>query len=154
MTAAPSSGLLAPAWEVGGPWGPRYPWMGVAGRKRREVHKGPPPSFCGDQWARRVGGASAASAEVGRLRRLRRLRWPLKLGGGRGQDGEEPRRERAARPQLRSLSGTRESLAPGPDAATADELSSLGSDSETNGFAERRIDKFGFIVGSQGAEGA
>lgn len=53
-----------------------------------------------------------------------------------------------------SLSGTRESLAPGPDAATADELSSLGSDSEANGFAERRIDKFGFIVGSQGAEGA
>lgn len=53
-----------------------------------------------------------------------------------------------------SLSGTRESLAPGPDAAAADELSSLGSDSETNGFAERRIDKFGFIVGSQGAEGA
>ncbi|XP_032510329.1 TBC1 domain family member 10A isoform X3 [Phocoena sinus] len=52
------------------------------------------------------------------------------------------------------LSGTRESLAPGPDAATADELSSLGSDSEANGFAERRIDKFGFIVGSQGAEGA
>uniref|UniRef100_F1MB46 TBC1 domain family member 10A n=3 Tax=Bos TaxID=9903 RepID=F1MB46_BOVIN len=51
-----------------------------------------------------------------------------------------------------SLSGTRESLAPGPDAAAADELSSLGSDSETNGFAERRIDKFGFIVGSQGAE--
>ncbi|XP_023589465.1 TBC1 domain family member 10A isoform X2 [Trichechus manatus latirostris] len=53
-----------------------------------------------------------------------------------------------------SLSGTRESLAPGPDAAAADELSSLGSDSEANGFAERRIDKFGFIVGSQGAEGA
>ncbi|XP_043757295.1 TBC1 domain family member 10A isoform X1 [Cervus elaphus] len=53
-----------------------------------------------------------------------------------------------------SLSGTRESLAPGPDAAATDELSSLGSDSETNGFAERRIDKFGFIVGSQGAEGA
>ncbi|XP_059131571.1 TBC1 domain family member 10A isoform X1 [Peromyscus eremicus] len=53
-----------------------------------------------------------------------------------------------------SLSGTRESLAQGPDAATADELSSLGSDSEANGFAERRIDKFGFIVGSQGAEGA
>ncbi|KAI2597259.1 TBC1D10A isoform 8 [Pan troglodytes] len=53
-----------------------------------------------------------------------------------------------------SLSGTRESLAQGPDAATTDELSSLGSDSEANGFAERRIDKFGFIVGSQGAEGA
>ncbi|GAB1295748.1 TBC1 domain family member 10A [Apodemus speciosus] len=53
-----------------------------------------------------------------------------------------------------SLSGTRESLAQGPDTATADELSSLGSDSEANGFAERRIDKFGFIVGSQGAEGA
>lgn len=52
------------------------------------------------------------------------------------------------------LSETRESLAPGPDAAAADELSSLGSDSEANGFAERRIDKFGFIVGSQGAEGA
>ncbi|XP_025330311.1 TBC1 domain family member 10A isoform X2 [Canis lupus baileyi] len=53
-----------------------------------------------------------------------------------------------------SLSGTRESLTPGSDAAAADELSSLGSDSEANGFAERRIDKFGFIVGSQGAEGA
>uniref|UniRef100_A0A8C5V0V2 TBC1 domain family member 10A n=1 Tax=Microcebus murinus TaxID=30608 RepID=A0A8C5V0V2_MICMU len=53
-----------------------------------------------------------------------------------------------------SLSGTRESLAQGPDAAATDELSSLGSDSEANGFAERRIDKFGFIVGSQGAEGA
>lgn len=53
-----------------------------------------------------------------------------------------------------SLSGTRESLAAGPDAAATDELSSLGSDSEANGFAERRIDKFGFIVGSQGAEGA
>lgn len=53
-----------------------------------------------------------------------------------------------------SLSGTRESLTQGPDAATADELSSLGSDSEANGFAERRIDKFGFIVGSQGADGA
>ncbi|KAK2121364.1 hypothetical protein P7K49_002750 [Saguinus oedipus] len=44
-----------------------------------------------------------------------------------------------------SLSGTRESLTQGPDAATTDELSSLGSDSEANGFAERRIDKFGFI---------
>ncbi|KAM5238272.1 TBC1 domain family member 10A isoform 2-T2 [Ctenodactylus gundi] len=53
-----------------------------------------------------------------------------------------------------SLSGTRESLAQGPDAAATDELSSLGSDSEANGFAERRIDKFGFIVGSQGTEGA
>ncbi|XP_051829067.1 TBC1 domain family member 10A [Antechinus flavipes] len=54
-----------------------------------------------------------------------------------------------------SLSGTRESLAPGPDAASAaDELSSLGSDSEANGFAERRTDKFGFLVGAQGDPGA
>ncbi|KAM6052523.1 TBC1 domain family member 10A isoform 1-T1 [Chlamydotis macqueenii] len=50
-----------------------------------------------------------------------------------------------------SLSGTRESLAePG-----GDELSSLGSDSEVNGGGpeERRVDKFGFIVGSRSAEG-
>lgn len=51
-----------------------------------------------------------------------------------------------------SLAGTRESLAePG-----GDELSSLGSDSEVNGGGgpeERRVDKFGFIVGSRGAEG-
>uniref|UniRef100_K7E254 Uncharacterized protein n=1 Tax=Monodelphis domestica TaxID=13616 RepID=K7E254_MONDO len=54
-----------------------------------------------------------------------------------------------------SLSGTRESLAPGPDAASAaDELSSLGSDSEANGFAERRTDKFGFLVGAQGDPGS
>ncbi|XP_066870902.1 TBC1 domain family member 10A isoform X2 [Kogia breviceps] len=70
------------------------------------------------------------------------------MAKSRGENG--PRAPAAAG----SLSGTRESLAPGPDAAAADELSSLGSDSEANGFAERRIDKFGFIVGSQGAEGA
>nr|XP_054502096.1 TBC1 domain family member 10A isoform X2 [Agelaius phoeniceus] len=54
-------------------------------------------------------------------------------------------------PGGRSLAGTRESLAdPG-----GDELSSLGSDSEINGGGpeERRVDKFGFIVGSRGAEG-
>ncbi|XP_038618293.1 TBC1 domain family member 10A [Tachyglossus aculeatus] len=41
----------------------------------------------------------------------------------------------------------------GPDPASAsDELSPPGSppDSEPNGFAQRRIDKFGFIVGAQG----
>ncbi|CAM4657185.1 unnamed protein product [Lepidochelys olivacea] len=49
--------------------------------------------------------------------------------------------------------GSRESLAGAPGAAGAgDELSSLGSDSEANG-GERRVDKFGFIVGSQSAEG-
>ncbi|XP_071618792.1 TBC1 domain family member 10A isoform X2 [Heliangelus exortis] len=50
-----------------------------------------------------------------------------------------------------SLAGTRESLAEPP----ADELSSLGSDSEVNGGGpeERRVDKFGFIVGSRSAEG-
>ncbi|KAJ7427031.1 TBC1 domain family member 10A [Willisornis vidua] len=60
-------------------------------------------------------------------------------GGGPGSPGG------------RSLAGTRESLAdPG-----GDELSSLGSDSEINGGGpeERRVDKFGFIVGSRGAEG-
>ncbi|CAM4562555.1 TBC1 domain family member 10A [Lepidochelys kempii] len=49
--------------------------------------------------------------------------------------------------------GSRDSLAGAPGAAGAgDELSSLGSDSEANG-GERRVDKFGFIVGSQSAEG-
>lgn len=54
-------------------------------------------------------------------------------------------------PRGRSLAGTRESLADPGD----DELSSLGSDSEINGGGpeERRVDKFGFIVGSRGAEG-
>ncbi|KAK2523069.1 Tbc1d10a [Columba guinea] len=61
-------------------------------------------------------------------------------GGGPGSPGGH-----------HSLAGTRESLAePG-----GDELSSLGSDSEVNGGGpeERRVDKFGFIVGSRSAEG-
>uniref|UniRef100_A0A8C3HC54 Uncharacterized protein n=1 Tax=Chrysemys picta bellii TaxID=8478 RepID=A0A8C3HC54_CHRPI len=47
--------------------------------------------------------------------------------------------------------GSRESLAGAPgEAGPGDELSSLGSDSEINGGGgERRVDKFGFIVGSQ-----
>uniref|UniRef100_A0A452GH90 Uncharacterized protein n=1 Tax=Gopherus agassizii TaxID=38772 RepID=A0A452GH90_9SAUR len=51
--------------------------------------------------------------------------------------------------------GSRESLAGAPgEAGAGDELSSLGSDSEINGGGgERRVDKFGFIVGSQSAEG-
>ncbi|XP_053861994.1 TBC1 domain family member 10A [Malaclemys terrapin pileata] len=51
--------------------------------------------------------------------------------------------------------GSRESLAGAPgEAGPGDELSSLGSDSEINGGGgERRVDKFGFIVGSQSAEG-
>lgn len=51
-----------------------------------------------------------------------------------------------------SLAGTRESLA---EPGGGDELSSLGSDSEVNGGGpeERRVDKFGFIVGSRSAEG-
>lgn len=62
-------------------------------------------------------------------------------GGGPGSPGS----------RHHSLAGTRESLAePG-----GDELSSLGSDSEVNGGGpeERRVDKFGFIVGSRSAEG-
>ncbi|KAM6193714.1 TBC1 domain family member 10A [Sarcoramphus papa] len=62
-------------------------------------------------------------------------------GGGPGSPGG----------RHHSLAGTRESLAePG-----GDELSSLGSDSEVNGGGpeERRVDKFGFIVGSRSAEG-
>ncbi|XP_039361240.1 TBC1 domain family member 10A [Mauremys reevesii] len=52
--------------------------------------------------------------------------------------------------------GSRESLAGAAgEAGVGDELSSLGSDSEINGGGggERRVDKFGFIVGSQSAEG-
>ena len=61
-------------------------------------------------------------------------------GGGPGSPGS-----------ARGLAGTRESLAE----AGGDELSSLGSDSEVNGGPEeRRVDKFGFIVGSRSAEGA
>ncbi|XP_025963934.2 TBC1 domain family member 10A [Dromaius novaehollandiae] len=62
-------------------------------------------------------------------------------GGGPGSPGSR-----------HGLAGTRESLAAEPG---ADELSSLGSDSEVNGGGpdERRVDKFGFIVGSRSAEG-
>ncbi|XP_067163131.1 TBC1 domain family member 10A isoform X1 [Apteryx mantelli] len=62
-------------------------------------------------------------------------------GGGPGSPGSR-----------RGLAGTRESLAAEPG---GDELSSLGSDSEVNGGGpeERRVDKFGFIVGSRSTEG-
>lgn len=103
-----------------------------------------------------MGGASAESAEARRLKAAEvaevaaraRAAGAARMAKSSGENG--PRAPAAEG----SLSGTRENLAQGPDAATTDELSSLGSDSEANGFAERRIDKFGFIVGSQGAEGA
>uniref|UniRef100_A0A8D0LCD0 TBC1 domain family member 10A n=1 Tax=Sphenodon punctatus TaxID=8508 RepID=A0A8D0LCD0_SPHPU len=50
-----------------------------------------------------------------------------------------------------SLAGTRENLALGP--SDGDELSSRGSDSESGG-GERRIDKFGFIVGERPSQEA
>lgn len=98
---------------------------------------------------RGVGGVGGGpEAEVAEVAAGAEAAGAARMAKSRGENG--PRAPAAEG----SLSGTRESLAPGPDAAAADELSSLGSDSEANGFAERRIDKFGFIVGSQGAEGA
>uniref|UniRef100_G1STG6 TBC1 domain family member 10A n=1 Tax=Oryctolagus cuniculus TaxID=9986 RepID=G1STG6_RABIT len=94
------------------------------------------------------GGREAEAAEVAEVAAGARAAGAAGMAKSSGENG--PRAPAAAG----SLSGTRESLAQGPDAAAADELSSLGSDSEANGFAERRIDKFGFIVGSQGVEGA
>lgn len=94
------------------------------------------------------GGPEAEAAEVAEVAAGAEAAGAAGMAKSRGENG--PRAPAAEG----SLSGTRESLTPGSDAAAADELSSLGSDSEANGFAERRIDKFGFIVGSQGAEGA
>ncbi|KAK2493193.1 hypothetical protein MC885_015725 [Smutsia gigantea] len=93
-----------------------------------------------------VGGGPAA--EVAEVAAQAEAAGAARMARNLGENG--PRAPAAEE----SLSETRESLVPGPDATAADELSSLGSDSEANGFAERRIDKFGFIVGSQGAEGA
>lgn len=95
-----------------------------------------------------AAGREAEAAEVAEVAAGARAAGAAGMAKSSGENG--PRAPEAAG----SLSGTRESLAQGPDAAAADELSSLGSDSEANGFAERRIDKFGFIVGSQSAEGA
>lgn len=126
--------------------------MGVEGRERRGRPRAPPPDLLRPMGAARgrgVGGSRAAeAAEVAEVAAEAEAAGAAGMAKSSGENGP---RASAARG---SLSGTRESLAPGPDAATADELSSLGSDSEANGFAERRIDKFGFIVGSQGAEGA
>lgn len=94
------------------------------------------------------GGPEAEAPEVAEVAAGAEAAGAAGMAKSRGENG--PRAPAAEG----SLSGTRESLTPGSDAAAADELSSLGSDSEANGFAERRIDKFGFIVGSQGAEGA
>lgn len=152
MTAAPPphvGPVGASLGEVGGPWGPRHP-LGVAGRKRPGSPRAPPPALRRPMGAARGrgvggvgGGREAEAAEVAAEAEA--------AGAARMAKSFEENGPRAPAAQG-SLSGTRESLAPGPDAAAADELSSLGSDSETNGFAERRIDKFGFIVGSQGAE--
>lgn len=98
---------------------------------------------------RSVGGVGGGrAAEVAEVAAGAEAAGAAGMAKSSGENG--PRAPAAAG----SLSGTRENLAQGSDAATADELSSLGSDSEANGFAEHRIDKFGFIVGSQGAEGA
>ena len=127
----------------------------MEGRERRGRPRAPPPDLLRPMGAARgrgVGGSRAAeAAEVAEVAELAAEAEAAGAAGMAKSSGENGPRASAARG---SLSGTRESLAPGPDAATADELSSLGSDSEANGFAERRIDKFGFIVGSQGAEGA
>lgn len=157
VTAAPPphvGPVGASLGEVGGPWGPRYP-LGVAGRKRRGSPRAPPPALRRPMGAARgrgvggVGGGRAAeAAEAAEVAAEAEAAGAARMAKSLEENG--PRAPAAEG----SLSGTRESLAPGPDAAAADELSSLGSDSETNGFAERRIDKFGFIVGSQGAEGA
>lgn len=124
----------------------------MEGRERRGRPRAPPPDLLRPMGAARgrgVGGSRAAeAAEVAEVAAEAEAAGAAGMAKSSGENGP---RASAARG---SLSGTRESLAPGPDAATADELSSLGSDSEANGFAERRIDKFGFIVGSQGAEGA
>lgn len=142
-----TSAHLAPGWRRGGARDPRHPlgaWWELPGY--------PPPALWQPMGVGRgrgvgsVGGgreARAAEVAAGAL-----VAGAADMAKSSGENG--PRAPAAGG----SLSGTRESLAQGPDAATADELSSLGSDSEANGFAERRIDKFGFIVGSQGAEGA
>lgn len=147
MTAAPPPhvGLAgARRGKVGGARGLRRP-LGVGGELPGGPGAPPPPLRrpIGAARGRGVGGTRAAEVAAG-----------AQAAGAAGMaksNGENGPRAPAAG---ESLSGTRESLAQGPDAATTDELSSLGSDSEANGFAERRIDKFGFIVGSQGAEGA
>lgn len=136
--------------EVGGPQGLRRS-LGVGGKL--PGRPGAPPLALqrpmGAARGRGVGGGWVAEeAEVAEVAAEAEAAGAAGMAKSPGENG--PRAPAAGG----SLSGTRESLAPGPDAATADELSSLGSDSEANGFAERRIDKFGFIVGSQGAEGA
>lgn len=159
MTAAPPphvGPVGAILREVGGPLGPRRP-LGVGG----ELLGGPrvPPPVLrlpmGTASGRGVGGVgggwAAGAAEAAEVAEVAGEAEAAGAAGMAKSPGENGPRAPAAGG---SLSGTRESLAPGPDAATADEVSSLGSDSEANGFAERRIDKFGFIVGSQGAEGA
>lgn len=159
MTAAPPphvGPVGAILRKVGGPLGPRRP-LGVGG----ELPGGPrvPPPVLrlpmGTASGRGVGGVgggwAAGAAEAAEVAEVAGEAEAAGAAGMAKSPGENGPRAPAAGG---SLSGTRESLAPGPDAATADEVSSLGSDSEANGFAERRIDKFGFIVGSQGAEGA
>ncbi|XP_028905445.1 TBC1 domain family member 10A [Ornithorhynchus anatinus] len=71
---------------------------------------------------------------------MAKLRGPRGPGRPEGEGGQGPRRTPDP------------ALHPRPD--DDDDLSSLGSDSELNGFAQRRIDKFGFIVGAQGDQAA
>ena len=154
MTAAPPphvGPVGASLGEVGGSRGLRRP-LGTGGRRCQGRPRAPPPALwrpMGAARGRGVGGVGGGrAAEVDEVAAEAEAAGAAGMAKSRGENG--PRAPAAGG----SLSGTRESLAPGPDAAAADELSSLGSDSEANGFAERRIDKFGFIVGSQGAEGA
>lgn len=138
---------LAPAWKRGGARDPRHPlgaWCELPGE--------PPSAFRQPMGA--VRGRGVGSVGRGRAAEAAEVAAGALVAGAAGMAKSSRENGPRAPAAGGSLSGTRESLAQGPDAATTDELSSVGSDSEANGFADRRIDKFGFIVGSQGAEGA
>jgi len=54
-------------------------------------------------------------------------------------------------PEAASPRGTTENLAAEPDPCLRSDISSIGSDSEINGFVngDQKIDKYGFVGGAQ-----